>query len=99
MDRILEKYPDRVPIYVDKKKGSTLEDIERHKYLVPKEMTLGNFVYVLRKNIKLKPEQALFVFVNNLIISNSELIGSAYEQHKGEDSFLHVIYASENTFG
>ena len=99
MEKILEKYPDRVPVYVNKKEGSVLEEIDRHKYLVPKEMTMGNFIYVLRKNIKLKPEQALFVFVNNLIVSNSDLMSSIYEQHKDKDLFLHVIYSSENTFG
>lgn len=99
MQRILEKYPDRVPVYVDKKKESTIEDIEKHKYLVPKEMTMGNFIFILRKNIKLKPDQALFVFVNNIIPSNSELMSTIYDQHKSEDLFLHVIYSSENTFG
>jgi hypothetical protein len=41
-----------------------------------------------------------FFFVNNLLLSNSELIGDIYNNHKnGEDSFLHIVYAAENTFG
>jgi GABA(A) receptor-associated protein len=99
MQRILEKYTDRVPVYVNKKENSQVDDIERHKYLVPKDMTMANFIYVLRKNIKLDSKQALFVFVNNLIVNNSELMGTIYDQHKSEDHFLYVIYASENTFG
>ena len=99
MERILEKHPDRVPVYVNKKEGSNVEEIKRHKYLVPKDMTMGNFIYVLRKNITLKPSQALFVFVNNLIVSNTELMGEIYNKHANEDKFLYVIYSSENTFG
>ena len=99
MERILEKYPDRVPVYVNKKEGSNVEEIKRHKYLVPKDMTMGNFIYVLRKNITLKSSQALFVFVDNLIVSNSEMMGEIYNRHKNEDKFLYVIYSSESTFG
>ena len=99
MELILEKYPDRVPVYVNKKEGSNVEEITKHKYLVPKEMTMGNFIYVLRKNITLKSSQALFVFVDNLIVSNSEMIGEIYNKHKNEDKFLYVIYSSESTFG
>ena len=46
MDEILKKYPDRVPVYVTKKTGADVEDIAKHKYLVPKDMTMGNFIYV-----------------------------------------------------
>ena len=100
MERILSKYPDRVPVYVNKKENSRVNDIEKHKYLVPKDMTMGNFIYVLRKNIKLKSDQALFVFVNNLIVCNSDLMGEIYNiHHDKDDKFLHVIYSSENTFG
>ena len=99
MEKILEKYPDRVPVYVNKKEGSNVQEITKHKYLVPKEMTMGNFIYVLRKNITLKSSQALFVFVDNLIVSNSEMLGEIYNRHKNEDGFLYVIYSSESTFG
>ncbi len=99
MDEILRKYPDRVPIYVNKKEGSNVEDITKHKYLVPRDMTMGNFIYVLRKNISLKSSQALFVFIDNLIVSNSEMMGEVYNRHKNEDKFLYVIYSSESTFG
>ena len=99
MEKILEKYPDRVPVYVNKKEGSNVQEITKHKYLVPKEMTMGNFIYVLRKNITLKSSQALFVFVDNLIVSNSEMMGEIYIRHKNEDGFLYVIYSSESTFG
>jgi GABA(A) receptor-associated protein len=60
MNRIIEKYPDRVPVYVNKKEGSNVNDIQKHKYLVPKVMTLSNFIVVLRRHINVKSNQALF---------------------------------------
>ena len=74
MEKILKKYPDRVPVYVNKKEGSNVEEITKHKYLVPKEMTMGNFIYVLRKNINLNSSQGLVLFVDKLIFSNSEMM-------------------------
>ena len=99
MERIKEKYPDRVPIFVNKKEGSTVNDIERHKYLVPKDMTMGNFIYILKKNIKLESNQALFVFINNRMVCNTEIVGNIYEQYKSEDHFMYIIYSGESTFG
>ena len=98
--RILEKYPDRVQIVVEKKKElDGIIDLDKHKYLVPKDMTLGQFVYVIRRRIKLKPEKAIFVFVNNILPPVAQLISQLYEEHKDEDGFLYLTYGSENTFG
>ena len=38
-----------------------------HRYLVPADLTVGQFVYVIRKRIKLSPEKAIFIFVNNVL--------------------------------
>lgn len=37
------------------------------RYLVPADLTVGQFVYVIRKRIKLPPEKAIFVFINNYL--------------------------------
>ena len=50
---ILKKYDDRVPIIVEKNINSDVPDLDKHKYLVPKDVTFGQFIYVLRRRIKL----------------------------------------------
>lgn len=99
--RILNKFPDRIPIIVEKSTQSqnTLPDIDKKKYLVPNDLTLGQFIYVIRKRIKLKPEKALYLFVNNTLPVVSSTIGQIYNEHKHEDGFVYFIYAAENTFG
>lgn len=47
---------------------------ERKKYL-----TVGQFFFLLRRRINLRPEDALFFFVNNLIPASSGTIGSLYQ--------------------
>jgi len=99
-ERILQKHSTRIPILVDKVPGSDIIDIDRKKYLVPKNLTVGQFLYVIRKRIQLSPEQALFIFVNNnVLVPLSQEIGSIYNKYKSEDGFLYINYSGENTFG
>tara|TARA_B100001248_G_C27262043_1_gene398901 strand:+ start:103 stop:450 length:348 start_codon:yes stop_codon:yes gene_type:complete len=97
--RILHKYPLRIPIIVNKCKNSKLADIDKEKYLVPKDMNLGQFIYIIRKRIKLESSQALFIMVNNSLQPSNKLIQEIYENLKDEDGFLYIQYSSENTFG
>ena len=96
---IKQKYNDRIPIIVERYKDSTLPRIDKCKYLVPKDMNLGQFVYIIRKRIKLDSNQALFVTVNGVLGGSSSLISDLYDKHKDDDGFLYIVYTSENTFG
>ena len=43
-----------------------------NRYLVPADLTVGQFVYVVRKRIKLSAEKAIFIFVNNILPPTGE---------------------------
>lgn len=55
-------------------------------------MTVGQFVYVIRKRIKLSPEKAIFIFVDEVLPPTAALMSSIYEEHKDEDGFLYITY-------
>lgn len=98
--RALQSYPDRRPIICEKQYNqSDLPDIDKRKYLVTKELTVGQFIYVIRKRMRLTAEEALFVFVNNKLMPNSASLWQIYATNKDEDGFLYVRYAKENVFG
>ena len=98
--KIRDKYPNRIPLIVNKNpKCTNLSDITKKKYLVPIDLTVGQFIYVIRNRIKLPPEQALFVFVNETLPPTSQTIKDLYENHADEDGFLYMIYTGENVFG
>ena len=78
---------------------NTLPNIDKCKYLVPRDMNLGQFIYIIRKRIQLESHQALFVTVNGVLGSSSTVISELYDNNKDEDGFLYVVYTSENTFG
>mgnify|MGYP001319770578 CR=1 FL=1 len=100
-NRVLEKYPDRIPIIVeqDTRSSGDLPRIDKKKFLVPNDLTVGQFVYVIRKRIHLSPEKAIFVMVDKILPQTSILISELYKNHKHEDNFLYLTYTSENTFG
>ncbi|XP_008661527.1 autophagy-related protein 8C isoform X1 [Zea mays] len=70
-----------------------------HEYLVPADLTVGQFVYVVRKRIKLSAEKAIFIFVKNTLPPTAALMSAIYEENKDEDGFLYMTYSGENTFG
>ncbi|KAB2613611.1 autophagy-related protein 8d-like [Pyrus ussuriensis x Pyrus communis] len=97
--RIREKYPDRIPVVVERAEKSDVPQIDKKKYLVPADLTIGQFVYVVRKRIKLSPEKAIFVFVRNILPPTAAIMSAIYEENKDEDGFLYMLYSGENTFG
>ena len=66
-EKIRRKYPDRVPVIVEKSPKARIGDLDKKKYLVPSDLTVGQFYFLIRKRISLRPEDALFFFVNNVI--------------------------------
>lgn len=100
--RIIAKYPDRIPIICEKsmdKKNTDIPDIDKSKYLVPIDLTAGQFLYVIRKRIKLPAEKALFLFVGGTIPPSSALMTDIYSYHRNADGFLYITYSGENVFG
>lgn len=96
--RINKKYEDRVPIIVEIAENCNIS-LDKTKYLVPRDLTVAQFLYVIRKRIALAPESALFMFFNNTLPATSELLGFVYKQQKDKDGFLYASISLENTFG
>ncbi len=97
--RIRLKYPDRVPVIVEKAEKSTIPQIDKQKFLVPADLTMGQFLYVVRKRIKLSPDEAMYIFVNNTLPPAAATMAEIYKNNKDEAGFLTVTYSAESTFG
>lgn len=61
------------------------------------DLTVGQFVYVIRKRIKLSPDKAIFIFVNSVLPATSATMSQIYAEYKDEDGFLYLTYSGENT--
>ncbi|KAF3956463.1 hypothetical protein ACB098_10G134600 [Castanea mollissima] len=96
---IIAKYPNRVPLIVERYSKSRLPVMEKKKFLVPRDMSVGQFIHILSDRLHLAPGKALFVFVKNTLPQTATLMDSVYESFKDEDGFLYMCYSTENTFG
>jgi len=70
--QIMEKYPDRVPIKVV---TNDRMDLQRTKFLVPLNLTLGNFLAVIRK----------------YLITNTSTISRIWEDQQSDYYLLAII--------
>ena len=99
---ISQKYPDKLPIIVTASKthSSDLPELDKNKFLVSKDLTTGQFLYIIRKRMKLEANKALFLFTEagTIPVTHMPLV-SVFEEHVNEDGFLYFHYSSENTFG
>ena len=88
--RIMSKYNDRIAVIVEKDPScKSLPSIDKNKYLVPKEITIGQFMQNVRKRVKISPEKAIFYFVNNNTIpTSSKTIEDIYDTYKDDTGFL-----------
>ena len=99
-NRIILKYPHRLPLICEKssfcKEGPA---VDKNKYLVPDDFAFGQFVFVIRKRLKLPPEKALFLFIGQTMPHSTQSIKELYNEHKDADGFLYITFSYENTFG
>lgn len=95
---LIHKYPDRIPVCVEVSEGLYLD---RNKYLVPRNMTVGQFSMVIRKRMnKLKSYEAIFLFVRGSVLPpTSETFENLHREYAENNMLLHLKYTKENTFG
>lgn len=96
-NKIHNGFPNRIPAIVEP--CNNLPPLGKSKFLLPEDITMGQFIYIIRKRMNLDPHEALFFFINGRIMSSSTLIIEIYERYKDIDGFLYVVYSKENTFG
>tara|TARA_B100000941_G_C28253292_1_gene422661 strand:- start:241 stop:612 length:372 start_codon:yes stop_codon:yes gene_type:complete len=104
-EKIVNKHADRVPIIVTKssKAKSSLNDIQKNKFLVPNDLTLAQFSYIIKKRIEIQQNDALYLFVDtngdNILATSSATVSNLYKDYKDKDGFLYLSYCGENAFG
>ena len=99
--RVLNSYPDRIPVICERSDLASADCpyIDKKKYLVPQDLTFGQFIYIIRNRLKVPPEKGLFLFINGAIPSSSYPMSIVYDFYKDIDGYLYILYTFENTFG
>ncbi len=99
--RIRQKYAGRVPVICTRSKTEkVVPSVQKIKYLVPEDLTMAQFMYVIRNRMQLRSDQSLYMFVNGgVMVRSSALLKQIDSEHKNDDGFLYIEYAGESTFG
>lgn len=104
-NKIISKYHEHVPLIVDYSIDFILHD-KQYKFLIPYNTNVTTVIYYIRKNLKLEAYEAIFVFIDDMLLSNTSSIGEIYEQYlikheikKNDDKYLYSYVSKENTFG
>ncbi|KAK9963294.1 hypothetical protein ABG768_006492 [Culter alburnus] len=98
---IRSKFPNKLPVIVERYlREKKLPLLDKTKFLVPNELTLGQFLSLLRSKIALEASQALYLLISGRNMSClSTSMGEVYSQFRDPDGFLYITYASQDMFG
>jgi len=98
---IRHRFPNKIPLYVERySREREVPALGRNKFLVPQELTMSQFLYIIRTKMKLRDSQALYLLVSDkVLVSHSMTMAQAYEQFRADDGYLHITYAAQQVFG
>mmetsp|Transcript_25811 Transcript_25811/g.29484 ORF Transcript_25811/g.29484 Transcript_25811/m.29484 type:complete len:124 (-) Transcript_25811:137-508(-) len=100
-DTMIEKYPRRVPVIVERvRQDAFMPTMDVRKFLIPSYFDMARFNALIRKRLSLSKEHAIFLmFDDNTIMTSGKLMSQIYKEKMDKDGFLYVKYSSEKVTG
>lgn len=97
--KLRKKYPNMLPVILETG-GSVPVTLEKTRYLVPSGTTVGKLLYEVRRDMRLRAEQAVFLMTESGIMPPTcFMLSEVYERHANHDGFLYLLVSNENVFG
>ncbi|XP_062304134.1 microtubule-associated proteins 1A/1B light chain 3C [Osmerus eperlanus] len=98
---IRSKFPTKIPVIIERyQREKFLPPLDKTKFLVPQELSMTQFVTIIRNRMCLMPSQAFYLLINNSGLASMSLtMAQVYKDHKDDDGFLYMTYASQEMFG
>lgn len=101
--KILNKYPNRIPVIIERVADSNapIAKLDKSKYLLPYDATVAGFMANIRKQVVVNSSDGFYMFCGNknVLVSGSNTFQHLYANYKDDDGFLYMVYAGENVFG
>ena len=108
IEEILKKYPNRIPVIITSK---TIKFTDNNKnknnsnFIIPSNITMAEFIIMIRKRIELLQEESVFVFVidkktkKDIMVPASSTMETIYSQYKDDNLILKLYFEKEAVFG
>ncbi len=99
--KIKEKNPGKFPVVCEKDpRSKVLEEMEKSRYMLPGDLMLSQFSYLIRNKITLETSRSLFLLISGKFSpTGNSLISEIYDKYRDVDGFLYITYAESETFG
>ena len=99
-ESLIKENPGKIPVIFEKEETSKLEDIKKTRYLLDQNFTVGDFLKMVRKHMKLNEGEALYLSVKaKYNLTSEKVMGDIYELYKDNDGFLYIMYSSQVIMG
>ncbi|CAD8104593.1 unnamed protein product [Paramecium primaurelia] len=97
----LAKYPEMIPIIVEKIPGCKLPQLQKVKFLVNSSFSFNEFKNTIKKKLNLDEKTStLFMYCGKSLMNEHDKLRNIYDQYKDpDDGFLYLQYADAETFG
>ena len=96
--KIRKQYPDKIPIICERDPRSNLPDINKSKFLVPSDLTLEQFNYMIRRRMSSIDNDILYLLVDGedcLYEDGNVTIEEIYNKYKNyQDGLLYLAYTN-----
>lgn len=97
--KLRNKYPNMLPVILETGGGVPVT-LEKTRYLVPSGTTVGKLLYEIRRDMRLRPEQAVFLMTEaGVMPPTGYTMLEVYERHANHDGFLYLLVSNESVFG
>ncbi|KAM6127981.1 LOW QUALITY PROTEIN: microtubule-associated protein 1 light chain 3 gamma [Pterocles gutturalis] len=97
---IRAKFPTKIPVIVERyHKEKYLPLLDKTKFLVPEELTMTQFITIIRSRMALTATQAFYLLVNNKSLASMSWTMQSVQRLQREDGFVYMTYASQEMFG
>ncbi|XP_007182488.1 microtubule-associated proteins 1A/1B light chain 3C [Balaenoptera acutorostrata] len=91
------KFPGKIPVIVERyPREMLLPSLDKTKFLVTQELTMTQFLSVIRSRMVLGATEAFYLLVNNRSFRSMNVtMAEIYRDYKDEDGFVYMTYASK----
>lgn len=90
----------RIPLHFARREGCFLPHLVPAARAASPESTMGAVFLLIRREMKLAPHRALFVFLPfHRLVPVGATVAQVYAEYADGDGLLRLIYSSEDAFG
>lgn len=93
--RMREKYPDRVPLIVERESDKRVPELAKCKLLMNYTVTVAQALRIIRNKAGLGRDCRLQLYVNGRMLEHEQLIADVHMQERDEDGFLYCTYSMD----